>query len=113
MNSVCLKMIFSAGFLHPGPVTGTLFGAVTKGISLSSFSSSPWSARYIFVSPGDDFPEDEYRMAAIHFLKNSDVAMLILYVTISLLSSSDTAFFNKKIVDSLLLMIYIKINRFK
>ena len=49
-------------------------------------------------------------MAAIHFLKNSDVAMLILYVAILLLSSSDTALFKKNIVDSLLVVGYSRIN---
>ena len=59
--------IVFAGFLHPGPATDTLFDAVAKGISLSSFSLSSRLARYVFASPGDDFPEDKYRMAAIQF----------------------------------------------
>ena len=48
----------AAGLLHTGPATSTRFGAVAKGISLSSFSLSSWSARYVSVSPGDDFPGD-------------------------------------------------------
>jgi len=56
-----------AGFLHSVPATDTLFGAVAKGISLSSFSSSSRFARCVLAGPGDDFPEDKYRMAAIQF----------------------------------------------